>query len=143
MTKSKLVEPGNEDDQVIEVAETAPAVPTEVEIPVTVVGPAQNGWILQWYDAVGRLRQSWSSDRLEISTLSNLDGLPPYGSDLESVLVDICVPVSFQVATLHWMNIWEPEKITYQALRDILASQGAAEYIALEARVQALDAQKA
>ena len=79
---------------------------------------------------------------METSTLSHLAGLPPYGDDLESVLVDICVPVSMQVATLHWMNIWEIERITYQAIRDILASQGAAEYIALEARVQALGAQK-
>ena len=40
------------------------------------------------------------------------------------------------------MNIWEIEQITYQAIRDMLAGQGAAEYIALEARVRALDAQK-
>ena len=142
MPKLKVVEPGDVDDQATEEAEAAAAAPAEVEIPVVVVTEAQGLWRLQWKDAVGRLRQSWSPDRLERSTLTHLEGLPPYGDDLETVLEDICIPVSVQVATLHWMNIWEIKQISFQALRDILTSQGAAEYIALEARVQALDAQK-
>lgn len=156
MPKKTWAIPGDEDTAIAEDAFVAPEAVAEVdeavfnasetlaesEIPVTAVTEVEGRWRLQWTDAVGRLHQSWSPDRLETSTLSHLAGLPPYGDDLESVLVDICVPVSMQVATLHHMNIWETKKITYQAMRDILASQGAAEFIALEARVQALGAQK-
>ena len=156
MPKKTWVLPDAENDEVASDAFIAPEAIAEVEeaifiasetppeslVSVTVVTEVEGLWRLQWKDATGRLRQSWSPDRLETSTLSYLESLLPYGDDLESVLVDICIPVSFQVATLQWMNIWEIKRITYQSIRDMLASQGAAEYIALEARVQALDAQK-
>lgn len=120
----------------------APDTSRETFIPVTVVTEVDGLWRLEWTDAVGRLRQSWSPDRLERSTLSYLASLPPHGDDLATVLVEICLSIDVQVTTLHWMNIWEKSQITYQVLRDMLASRGGAEYIALEARVQALGAER-
>lgn len=141
MKKQKLEDAEMIGDRMQPVDDRA-AVDTSPDVPVTIVTEAQGLWRVQWTDAVGRLRQSWSPHRIERGTLSSLESLPPHGDDLESVLVDICIPVSTLVATLHWMNIWEVKQITYQAMRDLLASQGGAEFIALEARVQALDAKK-
>ena len=150
MPKKTLVEPGDEDveitegapvapDEIVEekeVVHAAPEAPPEDPVPVTVVSEVDGRWRLEWTDATGRLRQSWSPHRLETSTLSKLEKLPPHGDDLESALVRISIPVSEQVATLHLMNIWEIKQITYQVMRDVLASHAGAEFIALEARVQ-------